>query len=57
MSINIIDPKEPSKPKRAKTKSGQFKADDLSTPDVNEAWVGGESPKKKKKARKSSKSE
>jgi len=57
MSINIIDPKEPSKPKRAKTKSGQFKADDPSTPDVNEAWVGGESPKKKKKARKSSKSE
>lgn len=54
MSINIIDPRE-EKPKRAKTKTGKFKADDPSTEDVNEAWVGGKSPKKKKK--KSSKSE
>jgi len=60
MSINIIDPREPkkpkqTKPKRAKTKRGKFKADDPTTPDVNEAWVSGKSPKKKK-ARKSSKS-
>ena len=30
-------------PKRARTK-GKFKADDKSTPDVNEAWVGGKAP-------------
>ena len=35
------------KPKRARTKKGRYKADDKSTPDVNEAWVGGKAPKKK----------
>ena len=34
------------KPKRARNKKGQLKADDPSTPDVNEAWEGGEAPKK-----------
>ena len=34
-------------PKRARTKRGRYKGDDKSTPDVNEAWVGGKSPKKK----------
>ena len=48
MSINIIDPRE-DKPKRAKKVDGKFKADDKSTPDVNEAWVSGRSPKKKTK--------
>ena len=33
--------------KRARTKRGRFKGDDKSTPKVNEAWVGGTSPKKK----------
>ena len=33
--------------KRARTKRGRFKGDDKSTPEVNEAWVGGTSPKKK----------
>jgi hypothetical protein len=28
---------------RARTKKGEFQADDPATPDVNEAWVGGES--------------
>ena len=37
------------KPKRARTKKGRYKADDKSTKDVNEAWVGGKAPKKKKK--------
>ena len=37
------------KPKRARTKSGKQKADDKSTKDVNEAWVGGKAPKKSKK--------
>ena len=39
----------PKKPKRARTKKGQFKADDPSTPNVNEAWEGGKAPKPKKK--------
>ena len=33
------------KPKRARTKKGRYKADDKSTPDVNEAYVGGKAPK------------
>ena len=37
-----------SKPKRARTANGKLKADDPSTPDVNEAWEGGKAPKKKK---------
>ena len=37
----------PVKPKRAKTAKGKFKADDKSTPDVNEAWEGGKAPAKK----------
>jgi hypothetical protein len=41
-------PEEP-KPKRARTKKGRYKADDKSTPNVNEAWVGGKAPKKRKK--------
>ena len=40
------------KPKRARTKKGRYKADDKSTPNVNEAWVGGKAPKKKRKKRK-----
>ena len=35
------------KPKRAR-KKGRFVADDKSTKDINEAWVGGKAPKKKK---------
>ena len=34
---------------RAKDKKGRFVADDPNTPDVNEAWVGGKAPKKRKK--------
>lgn len=32
--------------KRARNTKGQLKADDPSTPDVNEAWEGGEAPVK-----------
>jgi hypothetical protein len=32
--------------KRARNEKGQLKADDPSTPDVNEAWEGGKAPKK-----------
>ena len=33
--------------KRARTKRGRYKGDNKSTPDVNEAWVGGKAPKKR----------
>ena len=36
------------KPKRARTK-GRYKGDDLTTKYINEAWVGGKAPKKKRK--------
>lgn len=38
--------------KRARNEKGQLKADDPSTPDVNEAWEDGKSPKKKTTAKK-----
>ena len=37
------------KPKRARGKKGKFLADDPTTKGVNEAWVGGKAPKKKKR--------
>jgi len=37
---------------RARESNGTFKADDPSTPDVNEAWKSGKTPKKKKVTRK-----
>lgn len=40
---------EASKPKRARNSDGTLKADDKTTPDVNEAWEGGKAPKKKSK--------
>jgi len=36
-------------PKRARNDKGHYVADDLSTPDVNEAWEGGKAPQKKAK--------
>ena len=48
--LNIIWGEEKEeKPKRARTKKGRYRKDDKSTPDVNEAWVGGKAPKKKKR--------
>tara|TARA_B100001778_G_C18348496_1_gene520840 strand:+ start:364 stop:570 length:207 start_codon:yes stop_codon:yes gene_type:complete len=38
-----------TKPKRARTKKGTYKADDPKTKDYNEAYVGGKAPKKKKR--------
>ena len=35
-------------PERARDDKGRLRADDKSTPTVNEAWVGGKAPKKKK---------
>ena len=39
-----------AEPKRAREK-GKFKADDKSTADVNEAWVGGLAPTPKKEVK------
>ena len=51
--LNMISPKDftltDDKPKRARTKKGTYRADNKSTPNVNEAWVGGKAPKKKRK--------
>jgi len=38
-----------TKPKRSRTKSGRYRKDNKATKDVNEAWVGGKAPKKRKK--------
>ena len=47
---------EKEEPKRARDKKGQYRGDDKSTPDVNEAWESGKAPSKsglkKKKKRK-----
>ena len=37
------------KPKRARTQKGRYRGDDKTTESYNEAWVGGKSPKKRKK--------
>ena len=51
--LDMISPKDfkltDDKPKRARGKKGRYKADDKSTPNVNEAWVGGKAPKKRKR--------
>ncbi len=39
-----------AEPKRARDK-GRYKADDKSTPDVNEAWEGGKAPMTAKQKR------
>ena len=41
-------------PKRARNADGTYRGDDLSTPDVNEAWDGGEPPAKGKGRKKKS---
>ena len=41
--------KKEKKFKRTRTVKGRYVADDKSTANTNEAWVGGKSPKKKKK--------
>jgi len=38
--------------KRARNEKGHLVGDDKSTPDINEAWEGGEAPKKKTTAKK-----
>jgi len=38
--------------KRARNKKGHYKADNKTTLGINEAWVGGKAPKKKKTKKK-----
>tara|TARA_Y100000593_G_scaffold44732_1_gene85260 strand:+ start:120 stop:365 length:246 start_codon:yes stop_codon:yes gene_type:complete len=40
------------RPKRSRTKKGRYRGDDKSTENYNEAWVGGKSPKTKKRKKK-----
>ena len=47
-----IKDKKPSEPIRAREEDGTFKGDDPSTPDINEAYVGGKTPAKKKTVKK-----
>lgn len=42
-------PVQETKIVRARTSAGKLQGDDASTPDINEAWVGGKAPKKAKK--------
>jgi hypothetical protein len=43
----VFGTKETTKPKRAR-KKGRYVADDPATKNVNEAWVGGRAPRKKR---------
>ena len=43
-NLGVLDPYD-----RGRESDGTFKADDKTTPDVNEAWKSGKSPKKKAK--------
>ncbi len=47
--LNVIIWGTEPEPKRARTKKGRYKADDPTTKDYNEAYVGGKAPKKKKR--------
>ena len=40
-----------SEPKRARDDKGRLRGDDKKTPTINEAWVGGKAPVKKKRSR------
>ena len=40
-----------SEPERARDDKGRLRGDNKSTPTVNEAWVGGKAPVKKKRGR------
>lgn len=45
----VVSPSETKaiEPERARNADGTLIGDNKSTPDVNEAWVGGEAPKKR----------
>ena len=47
--VTKVAPVETTETVRARDNKGYYVADDLSTPDVNEAWEGGKAPKKARK--------
>lgn len=52
----VVEPTETKTdaPQRARNDDGTLKGDDPSTPEVNEAWEGGQAPKKRGRPKKSS---
>jgi hypothetical protein len=43
--VKEIPKKEEVIVRRARSKDGRYRGDDKSTPDINEAWVGGRKPR------------
>lgn len=52
MIANGFAQEQKAAPKRARDAKGKLKADDPSTPNVNEAWEGGKAPKKRGRPKK-----
>jgi len=52
VKVDDVSDVEAGEPVRARNDKGHYVADDPSTPDVNEAWEGGEAPAEEKKATK-----
>ena len=50
--LKLFFPSLVKEPERARDINGRLVGDDKSTPTVNEAWVGGKAPAKKKAAAK-----
>lgn len=48
----LTEPPVEEQAKRARDADGVFVADDKSTDGINEAWVGGKAPTKKKRSKK-----
>ena len=48
--LKLFFPSLVKEPERARDINGRLVGDDKSTPTVNEAWVGGKAPAKKKAA-------
>tara|TARA_R110001606_G_scaffold367325_1_gene522792 strand:+ start:431 stop:685 length:255 start_codon:yes stop_codon:yes gene_type:complete len=48
----VTEPPVIEQAKRARNEDGGFIADDKSTDGINEAWVGGKAPAKKKRGKK-----
>ena len=46
--MKLFFPSLSEPPERARDRNGRLMGDDASTPTINEAWVGGKAPAKKK---------
>ena len=55
MEVKVEAVEEEGEPVRARNEKGQLKGDDPDTPDVNEAWEGGEAPEVKTKKKRTTK--